>query len=254
MAHKRAKNNKKTTDPKGAERLQKVLSRAGVASRRGAEELILAGRVSVDGEIADALPCFVDADAQDIRVDGERIAPERKEYIVLNKPRGYVCTLSAAEGSRAVDLAPPGSPRLHTVGRLDADSEGLIFLTNDGEFTNIVTHPRYGLPKTYDVTVQGMVKDEVLAMLLKGVHLAEGKAACSAARKLKSYSGRTILRLTLKEGRNREIRRILAKCGLKTKRLRRIAIGEVRLGRLRTGRTRPLTAREIQLLTRGKSS
>jgi 23S rRNA pseudouridine2605 synthase len=232
----------------GKERLQKVLQRSGASSRRGAEEMILKGRVSVNGEPVTTLPCFVDANADDIRVDGSRLKKPARVYIALNKPKGYICTSNPAEGRRVVDLIDRKFGLLHTVGRLDVESEGLIILTNDGEITNLATHPRYEVRKTYDVLVRGEVTAGTLENLKKGVFLAEGKATADSARILEGRGGNYRLLITISEGRNREIRRMLAKLKIKARRLRRVAIGIIRLGSLKPGRYRPLTRDEIEYL------
>jgi 23S rRNA pseudouridine2605 synthase len=228
-------------------RLQKVLALAGLGSRRACEELILAGRVEVDGRIAE-LGMRVDPDSQEIRVDGEQLKLTRKLYYALNKPPGVVCTHRDPSGrTRVIDLVDAPS-RVFPIGRLDRSSEGLILLTNDGEFANLLAHPRYQVPKTYRVLVAGQPGRDVIAKLLRGVHLAEGVARAASVRVRKTHKQSTEMEIVLCEGKNREIRRILAKLGHKVMRLKRIAIGPVRLGKLPSGAYRPLTPAEVEAL------
>lgn len=240
------KTNQPEKDNKDKVRLQKVIADAGLASRRGAEELILKGRVTVDGGIIDTLPYFVDPGSQDVRLDGSRVESDKPVYVLLNKPRGYVCTRSHEEGPRTEDLVDDRLGLLHTVGRLDMDSTGLVILTNNGEFTNRVTHPRYGVAKEYEVTVKGFVGKDVLDRLRKGVRLAEAKVRCSLVKVVKRFKGGTVLRIVLKEGKNREIRRMLAKCDLKVSKLKRTAIGKIKLGGLKNGKWRKMNRTELE--------
>ncbi len=245
---KKTKPENGRTEAEGGIRLQKVLQRSGAAGRRASEELIRSGRVSVNGRVVTDIPFFVDPDAADVRLDGERLKSPRMVYLALNKPRGRLCTNNAEEGRRVADLVPTSYGRLHTVGRLDANSEGLIFITNDGEFTKRVTHPRYKLEKVYEVVAVGKVDDQAIGKLRRGVHLSDGRARCAAVKTVRAKKGTTTLVITLTEGRNRQIRRMLAACGLKVKRLIRLSVGGIRLGKLKTGRFRKLTANEITRL------
>ena len=231
------------------ERLQKILAQAGIASRRECEELIREGRVEVDRKVVSELGTRVDADKQEIRVDGEILARERMVYYAVNKPTGVVCTSSDPAGrQRVIDLLPPDSPRAYCVGRLDMSTEGLIVVTNDGELANGLTHPRHGVEKVYHVQVAGEVEESVLATLKKGIHLAEGFAHVKHVRIKSKRKRSSILEMILDEGRNREVRRLLAKVGHKVQKLKRIAIGPVRLGELPAGAVRLLTKKEIQSL------
>lgn len=231
------------------ERLQKVLAAAGAGSRRKCEELILAGRVEVDRRVVTKLGTRVDPGAQQIRLDGEVLSQPKLVYYALNKPSGVICTNRDPSGrARAVDLVPAGAGRLFTVGRLDLYSEGLILVTNDGQLANQLAHPRYGVRKTYRVLVAGHPTREVLDGLRRGVRLAEGLARPVHVRPKKRHKDSTILEMVLDEGRNREIRRVLARVGHKVLRLARIAVGPVRLGNLPSGTYRPLTRREVQSL------
>lgn len=236
------------------ERLQKVLAAAGVASRRHSEELILDGRVEVDGRPVTELGTRVDPAEQEIRVDGAVLPRPKYVYYLLNKPSGVVSTNDDPSGRpRVIDLVP-AEQRLFTIGRLDRSSEGLIIVTNDGELTNRLTHPRYGIPKTYRAKVQGRPTEETLRKLREGVHLAEGLAQVDSLKIRGRHARGLELEIVLTEGRNREIRRILAKVGHKVQQLRRTAIGDVRLGRLKVGEYRPLSHKEIRLLRQAAGS
>ncbi len=232
----------------GAERLQKILAGAGLGSRRQCEELILAGRVHVDGHAVTALGTKADPTRQTIQVDGVALARPRQVYFMVNKPNGVVSTSSDPSGRpRVIDLVPyPG--RLFTVGRLDLSSEGLILVTNDGELANRLTHPRYGVEKTYQVEVAGSLDRKELDRLRKGVHLAEGFARVVSAKVKRQYKNSTQLEIVLSEGRNREIRRILARVGHKAMRLKRVALGPLRLAELPVGRVRELERDELRKL------
>ena len=231
------------------ERLQKVLAASGVASRREAEQMILEGRVEVDGQTVIELGTRVDRRRQTIHVDGEPLAKPKLAYFAVNKPEGVVCTASDPAGRpRVTDLLPPGVGRMFNVGRLDIASEGLILCTNDGELANQLTHPRHGVEKTYEVQVAGHVDAEVLRQLRKGVHLAEGLACVVHVRVKSNRKNGTILEMVLDEGRNREIRRLLAKVGHRVQRLTRIAVGPIRLGEMPKGASRRLTPEEIRKL------
>lgn len=239
----------KVADADAGDRLQKVLAQAGIASRRECEELIREGRVEIDREIVTELGTRVDVLKQEIRVDGEPLARPRPTYFAVNKPTGVVCTAKDPAGrQRVTDLLPPNSPRTFCVGRLDMETEGLILVTNDGDLANGLTHPRHGVEKIYHVQVAGHVKPEIIAKLQKGVHLAEGFAHVKHVKIKSPRKQSTILEMVLDEGRNREVRRLLARVGHKVQRLKRIAVGPVRLADLPTGAVRPLTASEIQAL------
>jgi 23S rRNA pseudouridine2605 synthase len=226
----------------GRVRLQKLLARAGVASRRAAEELIREGRVRVNGKTVTTLGTTVDPDDDVVSVDGSRIETEPPVWIALNKPAGYVTTRKDPRGRRTVyDLLPREHRRLLHVGRLDTGSEGLLLLTNDGDGAHRLLHPRFGVERTYTADVEGLVGAEVRERLIEGVHLSDGIARASAARILAGpRQGIGRLSLTLREGRNREVRRMLDAVGHPVIRLRRVAYGPVRLGRLARGAWRPL--------------
>lgn len=231
-----------------AQRLQKVLASAGVASRRDCEELIREGRVEVDRQVITELGTRVDPVAQEIRVDGEAIRKPKRVYFALNKPQDVVCTNHDPSGrARVIDLVP-NDERVFAVGRLDRPSEGLILVTNDGNFANHITHPRYGVEKTYLVRVAGRPGPEQLAKLRRGVHLAEGFCKVESVVVKSRHKQSSDLLMVLDEGRNREIRRVLAKVGHKVIRLKRIAIGNLKLGPLEAGEWRKLTQAEIEAL------
>jgi 23S rRNA pseudouridine2605 synthase len=234
-----------------SERLQKILAGGGIGSRRECEELIREGRVEVDGEVITELGTKVDPFRQEIRVDGEVLPRPRPVYFAVHKPPGVVSTARDPEGRpRVIDLVPPTAGRVFNVGRLDISSEGLILVTNDGELANLLTHPRHGVAKTYQVRVAGHLSKETMARLQKGIHLAEGVARVAAIRVRKRYKQSMLLEMVLDEGRNREIRRVLARVGHKVLRLVRVAIGPVRLGELPRGAARKLTDQEVAALRR----
>jgi 23S rRNA pseudouridine2605 synthase len=231
------------------ERLQKVLASAGVASRRECEELILEGRVEVDHQVVTELGTRVDPQRQEIRVDGETLRRPKLVYFAVNKPEGVVATARDPAGRpRVIDLLPPNTQRVYPVGRLDIASEGLILVTNDGDLANGLTHPRHGVEKVYQIQVAGQVEGETLGKLQRGMHLAEGFAHAKHVRIKSRRKRSTILEMVLDEGRNREVRRLLARVGHKVQKLRRIAVGPVRLGELPAGAVRSLTPKEIHSL------
>ena len=235
----------------GAERLQKLLAAAGVASRRECEQMILEGRVEVDHRIVTELGTRVDPNKHEIRVDGEVLHRPKLVYYAVNKPKGVVSTSSDPAGRpRIIDMLPPDAPRAFCVGRLDLSSEGLILVTNDGELANGLTHPRHGVEKTYQVQVAGRVEEEDLKQLRRGARLAEGFAHVNFVRIKSRRKMSTLLEMVLDEGRNREIRRLLARLGHKVQRLTRVAVGPLRLGDLPSGAVRPLSRQEVTALRR----
>lgn len=238
-----------TAPREDGERLQKVLAAAGIGSRRGCEELILEGRVQIDGEVVSELGARVDTAKQSIHVDGEALLKPKLVYFAVNKPTGVVCTAKDPSGRpRVTDLLPPSVGRVFNVGRLDMSSEGLILLTNDGDLANKLTHPRHGVEKLYHVTVAGDPKPETLAEVRKGVYLDEGRVAFSNVKVKSRKKTAAVLEVVLDEGRNREIRRVLARVGHKVQKLVRIAVGPVRLGEMPSGAYRPLKREEISAL------
>ncbi len=231
------------------ERLQKVLAHAGIGSRRACEDLIEQGRVAVNGHTVTELGTKVDPEEADILCDGEPIRRETRVYYLVNKPPGVVCTSSPREKRpRAIDLVRHDSRRLYTVGRLDAASRGLIILTNDGQLTQRLTHPRHKVPKTYRVRVRGSLSRDDVQTVQDGVHLAEGKASFSRVRVLKRKRRYTDLQVQLTQGVNRQIRRVLAKVGNKVMDLQRTAIGPLRDPGLRQGAHRRLRPDEVRQL------
>ena len=231
------------------QRLQKVLAAAGVGSRRTCEELIVTGRVEVDRRIIDQLGFQVDPNLSDIRVDGQVVRRPKPAYIALFKPKGYLCTNRDEQGRRrAVDLVPESFGRLFPVGRLDMNSEGLLLLTNDGELAERLTHPRYGIPKVYRVQVAGTVDHRTVEQLQKGIYLAEGLAKAERVVIKGHHKQSTYLEITLTEGRNREIRRLLAHVNHKVLALIRISVGPIKLGKMLPGDYRMLSVREINMI------
>jgi 23S rRNA pseudouridine2605 synthase len=230
------------------ERLQKIIARAGIASRRAAEEMIVRGRVTVNGVVTSSLGIKADPEKDEIRVDGKLIAVEtEKLYLALHKPRGYVTSLHDPEGRKIVtDLLAHLPERLFPVGRLDYDSEGLLLLTNDGEFAHRLEHPRFRLPKTYRVKVGGRVPASDLRRLAVGIALEDGSFRPTGVRLEKVNKESCWLVLTIHEGRNRLIRRGFAALGHPVERLVRIAVGELTLGNLKEGKFRHLTKREVE--------
>jgi 23S rRNA pseudouridine2605 synthase len=232
------------------DRLNKYLAHAGVGSRRHCEGLILAGRVSVDGRAVRELATRVGPE-QVVKVDGVAVRAEKYVYWLVNKPRGYLCTNhDPSRRPLVIDLVPQINQRVYTVGRLDEDSEGLLLLTNDGDLANHLAHPRYGVQKAYLVLVAGNPAPADLKKLLEGIYLAEGHVKARQVKRLKKQGNSTWLRIVLSEGKNREIRRMLAKLDHKVLRLKRIEIGPVELGNLTPGKSRPLTLHEIKSLKR----
>jgi pseudouridine synthase len=232
----------------GLSRINKVLASAGLGSRRQVEELILQGRVDVDGQAVTDLGTRVDPRTAKIKVDGSLLRLPRLVYYALNKPKGVLSTNWDPSGRlRVIDLVPDRQ-RVFSVGRLDLHSEGLILLTNDGELAQRLAHPRFRIQKCYFVVVAGAMTREELNRLRKGVYLAEGVARIDGARIRKVRKTCTELEIILSEGKNREIRRILARAGHKVVLLRRIAIGPLRLGELPVGAARQLTAQEVKSL------
>jgi 23S rRNA pseudouridine2605 synthase len=259
-----AARKKKPANPdlNGLVRLQRVMADAGLASRRACELLIQEGRVRVNGTIVRTLPVLVDPETDRIEVDGRHVPPpERHIYIMLNKPTRTISTVQDEPGAvrrTVLDLVDhPSRARLYPVGRLDFDTTGLVLLTNDGELANRLTHPRFGVEKTYHAVVKGLLDDEAIAQLEQGIYLAERRAGRTVGGTKASHVSlsvhrrdreRTILELTLKEGRNRQVRRMLAAVGAPVKKLERIAIGPVKLSKLAIGQWRELTVGEVGAL------
>jgi 23S rRNA pseudouridine2605 synthase len=231
-------------------RLQKVLAAAGLGSRRACEQLISAGRVEVDGVRVTELGVRVDPGTAVIRVDGERIEVRGEfAYLALNKPRGVLSAMSDARGRRTVgDLVADLPQRLFHVGRLDADSEGLLLLSNDGELAHRLMHPGFEVVKVYLATVQGRVGRQIGPLLRAGVDLEDGPVRVDRFRVVDAAAGQTLVEVALHEGRKHIVRRLLAEVGHPVQRLVRTAVGPVRLGSLRSGATRVLTPAEVGAL------
>ncbi len=257
------------TDASRGVRLQKVLAEAAVASRRHCETMIEEGRVTVNGKAVTALPAWVDPASDRVVVDGRVVSggrnakPAASVTVVLHKPRHVICTMHDPEGRKRVTDLVDLPQRLFPVGRLDADSTGLILLTNDGDLAHRLTHPSYEVPKQYQVSVRGRLTEESLQRLREGLHLTppRGAGARTGARRAsvaqvkllepaRSRTGSTDSRLslTLREGRNRQIRRLLARLGFKVRRLQRVAIGPIRIKGLGVGQWRMITAAERRRL------
>ena len=230
-------------------RLQKFLADAGVASRRASELIIREGRVSVNSRTVTELGTKVDPQHDRVVVDSRVVKEKRKIYIALNKPKGYICTKRDPESRQIIsELLPEEWAHLFPVGRLDCASEGLIFLTNDGDFSLKLTHPRYGVRKKYRVTVEGRVDEEFSDRLLKGVVDEGERLKAERVRVLATGSATTLLEIELAEGKNRELRRMFEVFGRRVIKLLRTQIGPIKLGELRTGRWRALTPAEIKSL------
>jgi 23S rRNA pseudouridine2605 synthase len=239
------------TDDEGLIRLQKLLAQSGVASRRKCEELMLAGEVEVDGEVVTRLGTKVDPRTAVIRVSGKRLPPISDHvYLVLNKPRGVVSTMSDPEGRRTLtdvlaDARGDRAERLFHVGRLDTDTEGLLLLTNDGNFAQRIAHPSYEVDKTYVAEVQGELSKETVQALLDGVTLDDGPVTVSRAKIVAKAKDKSIVELVIHEGRNRIVRRLLDQVGHPVRRLTRTQLGPVKLGGMRAGELRDLTLDEL---------
>lgn len=239
------------------ERIQKILSEAGVCSRRKAEELIRAGAVKVDGHPAQ-IGQQIDPHQHRITVDGELIYTRKKKekhYIALNKPRGYVTTMSDEMGRKTVfDLVSDLGTRVYPIGRLDKNSEGIILLTDDGEFANMMMHPKYQISKRYRVTVDSSVSDDIVSTLATGVVIDGKMTAPAIINVVSASSDRTVMEMTIREGRNRQIRKMCEAVGLNVKRLKRTMIGPLKLGMLQPGEYRELTRAEVSALKRSATN
>ena len=230
------------------QRLQRLLAAAGYGSRRQCETLIQEGRVEVDGETVVELGTTVDPKSNKVRVDGVELRQQKLVYYAVNKPTGVLSTNADPRGrQRVIDLVPR-SERVFPVGRLDQSSQGLMLLTNDGDLAQQLAHPKYGVRKIYRVTVAGKIDGETMKNMRKGIYISDGFVRVEGARILRSRSRATDLEITLREGKNREIRRILARLGHKVQTLQRIAIGPLRLGDMPVGAYRPLTRDEVDRL------
>ena len=230
-------------------RLQKFLADAGVASRRAGEQFILEGRVALNGQTVRVLGTKVDPAHDEVAVDGRLVRAKKLIYIAVNKPPGCVCSRhDELERPTIYELIPREWDTVQTVGRLDYNSEGLIFLTNDGQFALRLTHPRYGVRKKYLATVEGEVTPEMLQLFRRGIYHEGERLQALAARIISGTRDRSVVELELGEGRNREVRRLFESQALTVKKLQRTQIGKIRLGELKPGKWRTLNAAEIKTL------
>jgi 23S rRNA pseudouridine2605 synthase len=243
-------------------RIQKLLADAGVESRRHIEEMVLQARISVNGRVVTKLPVMVDPEADQIAIDNEPIklpksssGGSEKIYVLMNKPAGVYCTnVAQGEQRRAIDLLPPEiDKRIYPVGRLDADSRGLLLLTNDGDLTQRLTHPKFGVAKTYTVVVDGFIKPETVERMTGGVWLADPekggfKTGRTFIKVIRRATKQSVLQVTIREGRNRQVRRMLAAVGHKVRDLTRTKIGPLELGKLKPGGFRILNLWEVDKL------
>ena len=235
-------------------RLQKYMAESGIASRRKSEEMIREGKVRVNGEVAE-IGQKIDPDRDIVSVEGRKIRHENRHvYIMLNKPRGFITTMNDEHDRKCVaELIADVGTRVYPGGRLDRDSEGLLLFTNDGEFANNMTHPSRHVGKTYRVTVRPEVTEEMVAQMMAGMMIDGQKTLPATVEVLVSEPNRTVLEMTICEGRNRQIRKMCESLGLEVARLKRIAIGPVRLGMLKQGTWRELTHDEVKALKRSVS-
>jgi pseudouridine synthase len=230
-------------------RLQKFLAEAGVASRRAGEQFITAGRVAVNGLTVRELGAKVDPARDQVAVDGRPVRAKRRLYLALNKPRGLVCSRQDEHGRPTIyELLPREWGHLYSVGRLDFATEGLLFLTNDGEFSLRLTHPRYAVHKKYLVTVQGRVDEAMLGRFTRGLWHEGQKLKAERARLISASRAQSVVELELAEGKYREVRRLFEAQGMTVQRLVRVQIGKIKLGELPPGRWRVLTEAEINPL------
>jgi len=232
------------------ERIQKVIARAGIASRREAEKLISEGRVTLNGKVVEELGTKVDTDKDYIKVDGKLITrPEPKAYLILYKPRGYVTTTSDPEGRPTImELLERVKGRVFPVGRLDYDTEGLILCTNDGDLTHRLQHPRHEVPKTYFAKVEGVPTPEEITKLRKGIKLEDGMTAPAKVKLVRKVEANSWLEITIHEGRNRQVNRMVEAIGHPIIKLKREGLAFLTLGDLKSGEFRHLTAEEIKKL------
>lgn len=230
-------------------RLQKYLSECGIASRRKSEELIAAGKVKVNG-VAASIGDKINPKKDTVTVNGKKVIKQKEnKYIMLHKPRGFITTMSDEMGRKCVaQLVEDVPERVYPIGRLDRESEGLLLFTNDGEFANAMTHPSKHVSKTYRVTVRPSVNEEQLTAITQGIMIDDRKTAPAEVRVVTKEENRVVLEIVLYEGRNREIRKMCEEIGLEVARLKRTAIGSLKLGMLKQGQWRELTQDEVRKL------
>ncbi len=232
----------------GLQRLQRILAAAGIASRRKCEQLILDGVVRVNRKVVDELPAFADVEKDIITVNNRKIRTEQKVYFLLNKPKGVICTNSDPMGrKKAIDIVQTPQ-RIFCVGRLDIDTAGLIILTNDSHLSNRLTHPKYSISKTYIATIKGSVRGEQVDKLKKGIWLAEGKTGRASVKIVKRSLKESLLEIIIRQGLNRQVRRMLAKVDLSVKSLKRTRIGKITDRGIGIGKFRSLTKDEVTYL------
>jgi 23S rRNA pseudouridine2605 synthase len=238
--------------PKGAQRINRILSLAGIASRRRADEMIGEGRITVNDRVVREPGSKATWGEDIIRADGEEIPkPSDRTYLILNKPFGYICSLKDPEGRAIVtDLLKGVHQRVYPVGRLDFNTLGLLLLTNDGDLSHRLTHPRYHVPRTYKATVEGMITEEALRLLRKGIMLEDGFSGGSNASFVSRAGGKSVIRITVTQGRNRLVRRMIEAVGYLTVHLIRTGLGTLDLGNLRPGQYRYLEPDELLALKR----
>jgi 23S rRNA pseudouridine2605 synthase len=235
--------------PQTGERLQKYMARCGIASRRAAEELITQARVEVNGQVVTQLGTRVEEGEDDVRLDGERLAPMRQQVVLLlNKPVGYLCSASDPESRPLIYKLVPSALNLRSIGRLDFNTEGVLLLTNDGELAERLGHARYSVQRVYEARVRGVPSDQTLAQLVRGVRLEDGPARAETAQLIKQTENNAWVRLTLAEGRYREVRRMLESVGHPVVRLRRVAYAGLTALGLKPGQWRMLAEAEIAQL------
>ena len=229
------------------ERLQKILAKMGIASRRGAEEIILEGRVTINGKVA-SLGMKADLSKDHIKLDGKLLTkPEPKVYLMINKPKGVITTLAEEEERPTIkDYLRNIRYRVFPVGRLDFDSEGLLLLTNDGDFAHSILHPSKKIPKTYHVKIKGIIEDEKIEKLRRGIRLKDGVTAPAKVKKLRKAEENCWIEITIYEGKKRQVRRMCEQAGHPVLKLKRIKINGIDIGNLRTGELRYLTPDEVK--------
>jgi len=232
------------------ERLQKIISRAGITSRRHAEEMIIEGRVSVNGRVIRKLGSRADPEKDHIKVDGKLINPKQpKTYILLNKPKGYITSLRDTEGRPTViDLLRNVKTRVYPVGRLDYDTEGLLLLTNDGDLAHAIMHPKREIPKTYHVKIKGLLEDSDIQKLRGGIKIGDSFTAPADVKRLRRTNHNSWIEMTIHEGRKRQIRRMLERIGHPVLKLKRVKIGFLDIKGLEVGKYRYLSLEEVSRL------
>jgi len=230
------------------ERIQKILAKAGIASRREAERMVIEGRVMVNGKMVDTLGFKADPSKDHIKIDGKRLKGfEARVTLLLNKPRGYLSTVKDPEGRPTVmDLLKRRKWRVYPVGRLDFDAEGLLLLTNDGDIAHLLSHPRFSIPRTYWVKVKGVPDEQRLTQLKRGVKLEDGKASVVSSAILRQGEKNSWIQVVVTEGRNRLVKRIFSAIGHPVLKLKRVGFGPIRLGNLPIGQFRYLTPAEFE--------